>query len=127
MQFPAQLKYHPEHLWVRDDADGKVTVGITDFAQDQLGQVVYIDLPEVGDDIAAGDEMGAVESAKSVSDLIAPVSGQVLAVNQDLLDEPSPLNNDPYGKGWIAQVKLADPAELAGLLSAEDYQALIDG
>ncbi len=125
MQFPAQLKYHPEHLWVRDDADGKVTVGITDFAQDQLGQVVYIDLPEVGDDIAAGDEMGAVESAKSVSDLIAPVSGQVLAVNQDLLDDPSPLNNDPYGQGWIAQVQLADPAELDGLLSAEDYQAQV--
>jgi len=125
VQFPAQLKYHPEHLWVRDDADGKVTVGITDFAQDQLGQVVYIDLPEVGDDIAAGDEMGAVESAKSVSDLIAPVSGQVLAVNQDLLDDPSPLNNDPYGQGWIAQVQLADPAELDGLLSAEDYQAQV--
>lgn len=127
MQFPVNLKYHPEHLWVRQDNNDKVTLGITDFAQDQLGKVVYIELPEVGDDISSGEEMGAVESAKSISDLIAPVSGEVLEINEDLLDEPAPLNDDPYGKGWIAQVKLDDVEELSGLLDAEAYQAEVDG
>lgn len=125
MEFPADIKYHPEHMWVRIDQNGLATVGVTDFAQDQLGKVTYIDLPEEGDDITAGEEMGAVESAKSVSDLISPVSGEVTQVNEDLLDDSAALNDDPYGQGWVLKVKLDDAAQLDNLLSAEAYQAAI--
>ncbi len=120
MDFPDELLYHPGHLWVRDEGEGRVTVGITDFAQDQLGKVVYVDLPEVGDTVVEGEEMGAVESAKSVSDLIAPVTGEVLEINDDLNDDPAPINEDPYGAGWLALVKLEE--ELSpDLMDAQSY------
>ncbi len=125
MEYPAELKYHPEHMWVLVEED-VATVGITDFAQDQLGEVIYLDLPEPGEALGAGEELGAVESAKSVSDLISPVSGVVTEANRDLEDQPTAVNQDPYGDGWMAKVKLEDPAELAELLSAEAYQELLE-
>ena len=121
MNFPDDLAYSPEHLWVRHGGE-VVTVGISDFAQDQLGKVVYVDLPTPGQAVTAGSEMGAVESAKSVSDLICPVSGQVVEVNAALNDDPGPLNHDPYGAGWIAMVRLAGPLP-AELVNAGAYRA----
>jgi glycine cleavage system H protein len=122
VQYPPELSYSPDHLWVRDEDNGEVMVGITDYAQDQLGKVVYVDLPEVGDEISAGEEMGAIESAKSVSDLIAPVTGEILEVNDALADGPTVINDDPYGEGWLAKVKLENglPEEI---MSAADYEA----
>jgi len=120
LDFPDELMYHPGHLWVRDEGDGRVTVGITDFAQDQLGKVVYVDLPEVGDTVVEGEEMGAVESAKSVSDLIAPVTGEVLEINDDLNDDPAPINDDPYGAGWMAVIKLEEDLS-PDLMDADSY------
>ena len=121
MNFPDDLRYSPDHLWVRLIGD-TATVGLSDFAQDQLGKVIYVDLPAVGQIISAGAEMGAVESAKSVSDLIAPVDGVVVEVNAALADDPSALNHDPYGAGWVARVRLAPPLP-AGLMDAVAYQA----
>ena len=122
MEFPDDLLFHPDHLWVRREDGGRVTVGISDHAQDQLGRVVYVDLPEPGAVAAQGEEMGAIESAKSVSDLISPVDGEVLEVNDALADDPAPLNDDPYGAGWLAVIKLE--GELPDdLLSAEEYRA----
>ena len=123
MEFPGDILYGPGHLWVREQNNGLVQVGITDFAQDQLGKVIYIDLPEVGDEVSQGEDMGAIESAKSVSDLIAPVSGEVVEVNEALLDEAGPINDDPYGTGWMAVIKV--DGALEGLLSAEEYQARV--
>ena len=120
MNFPDDLSYSADHLWVRLQGE-QATLGISDFAQDQLGRVVYVDLPAKGDVVSAGSEMGAVESAKSVSDLIAPVSGQVVEVNQKLRDQPTLLNDDPYGQGWIAVIKL--DGEPPALMSAADYKA----
>ncbi len=127
MDFPDDLLYGSEHLWIRREEDqGLVTLGITDYAQDQLGEIVYVDLPQPGDTVAAGDEMGALESAKSVSDLISPVDGEVVEVNQALLDDPSPINHDPYGAGWMVRVRLEDGLP-QGLLSAAEYEALVAG
>ncbi|MBI4798472.1 MAG: glycine cleavage system protein GcvH [Desulfarculus sp.] len=123
MNIPDDLLYSPEHLWVR--AQGTIaTVGISDFAQDQLGRVVYVDLPSVGQAVAAGQEMGAVESAKSVSDLVAPVSGTVIEINEALADNPAPLNDDPYASGWLAKITLSGPLP-AGLLDAAAYRQLV--
>ncbi|MBI5521351.1 MAG: glycine cleavage system protein GcvH [Desulfarculus sp.] len=123
VNFPDDLLYSPGHLWVRAQG-GTVTVGISDFAQDQLGRVVYVDLPSVGQAVAAGQEMGAVESAKSVSDLIAPVSGRVAEINEALADNPAPLNDDPYASGWLARIELSGalPAEL---VDAAAYRKLV--
>lgn len=126
MDFPDDLKYHPEHMWVRLEEGGEATVGITDYAQDQLGTVIYVDLPDADQEITMGEELGAVESAKSVSDLISPVSGVVLESNQLLNDTPELINAKPYTGGWIARVKLEDPAELDELFEAEDYEADLD-
>ena len=123
MDFPDDLKYHPEHMWVRLEEDGVATVGITDFAQEQLGTVIYVDLPDADQEISQGEELGAVESAKSVSDLISPVTGVVLRVNQALEDTPDLINLEPYTGGWIARVKLEDPAELDELMDAGVYEA----
>lgn len=121
MNFPDDLRYSSDHLWVRLIGD-IATVGISDFAQDQLGKVIYVDLPAVGQAVSAGAEMGAVESAKSVSDLIAPVDGVVVEVNPALDETPSLLNDDPYGAGWVAKVRLtASPP--AGLMDAAAYRA----
>ncbi len=124
MDFPPELSYSQDHLWVRDEDDGEVVVGITEFAQDQLGKVVYVDLPEEGEEVSAGEEMGAIESAKSVSDLICPVSGEVLEVNDTLADTPAVINEDPYGDGWLVRVKL-EKVLPDDLLSAEEYEKQI--
>lgn len=121
---PEDLKYSSEHEWVRGDGSGTVRVGITDYAQDALGDIVYVSLPEVGDVVTAGSAVGELESTKSVSDVYAPVSGTVTARNDALLDAPESVNGDPYGEGWLFEVQPADSAEIAALLSAAAYGEL---
>jgi len=118
---PADLKYLETHQWVRVEADGTATVGITDFAQEQLGDVVYIGVPEVGVTVNGGEEAGVAESVKSASDVFSPVTGEVIEVNEKLEDEPEAVNEDPYGDGWMFKVKLADLGELDGLMDADAY------
>ena len=126
MNVPEDLRYSKEHEWVRVDGETAV-IGITDYAQDALGDVVYVDPPDVGTDLSAGDSFGEVESTKSVSELYAPISGTVSTVNNDLADEPEKLNADPYGEGWICSVTITDASELDALLDAAAYQAFIAG
>ena len=126
MQVPEQLRYSSDHEWVSVDG-GRARVGITDYAQHELGDVVYVQLPTVGASVAAGDSFGEVESTKSVSDVYAPVSGTVVAVNDALGASPELLNSDPYGGGWICEIELADATQVAGLLDAAAYQSLIEG
>lgn len=121
MTVPDDLRYTTEHEWVRDQG-GTVRVGITDYAQGQLGDVVYVALPEVGSDVTAHDSMGEVESTKSVSDLYAPLTGRVVARNEALLDSPELVNSDPYGEGWIVEIEVGDPSEVDGLLDAAAYR-----
>ena len=121
-QTPSELKYASSHEWARLEEDGTVTVGITDHAQDALGDVVFVELPEVGATLAAGDEAGVVESVKAASDIYAPVGGEVLAVNEQLEDEPEMVNADPYNDGWFFKLRPGDTDELDGLMSAEDYR-----
>lgn len=123
---PRELKYLDTHEWARDESDGSVTVGITDHAQDSLGDVVYVELPELGSTINAGEETGVVESVKAASDIFAPVSGEVIAVNAALEDEPETINGSPYGDGWFYKVKMSDPTELEQLLDAEGYLAAVE-
>jgi glycine cleavage system H protein len=122
--YPEDLKYHPEHDWARIEGD-EATFGITWFAQDQLGEVVFFDPPEVGATISAGSSYAEVESVKAVSDVIAPLSGEVTAVNQELSGDPEAVNNDPYGQGWLVRVKLSDPSEVDGLLDVAAYRDLL--
>jgi glycine cleavage system H protein len=122
--YPSDLKYDKEHEWVRVEGD-VVTIGISDFAQEQLGEVVYIDLPAVGDTVNAGDTFGEVESVKSVSELYSPVTGEVVKVNDELDGAPETVNEDAYGTGWMIEVKLADPTELDGLMGVDEYQDFI--
>ena len=121
---PSDLKYASSHEWARLDGD-VVTVGITDHAQEALGDLVYVELPEVGDTVAAGDEAGVVESVKAASDIYAPVSGEIVAINDALEDTPELINSDPYGEGWMYKIKVADVSELDNLLSADDYEAQV--
>ena len=116
-------KFHKEHLWFKVEGDTGV-IGITDYAQQQLGDIVYVDLPDEGDEIKKDESLGEVESAKTLSDLIAPVSGEVIEVNNNAVDDPSIINKDPMGEGWLLKVKLSDPSELDNLLSEEDYKKL---
>jgi len=125
MDFPEELKYTEEHEWVLVEED-IVTVGITDFAQEQLGDVVFVELPEVGDDLEAGKSFGVVESVKAVSDIYAPVSGEVVEVNDELPDEPETINSSPYDDGWLVKIKLTDPSELDDLMDADDYSKFIE-
>ena len=123
---PAELKYTKEHEWVSElTADGTVRIGVPDHAQSELGDVVYVDLPEVGETIDAEATFGEIESTKSVSDLFAPIAGEVVAVNEDLADAPETVNSDPYGAGWLIEVRPNDAADIEGLLSAADYEAEI--
>ena len=122
---PEELRYTVEHEWVRAHADGTATFGITHFAQDALGDIVYVSLPSAGDTLAAGAACGEVESTKSVSDVYAPVAGEVVEVNGALDGSPETINADPYGGGWLVRVRLADPAAVDGLLSATEYHALM--
>ena len=126
MTVPAQLLYSTDHEWVAVDGT-RARIGITDYAQDALGDVVYVQAPTMGATVKAGDSFSEVESTKSVSDIYAPVSGTVAAVNEKLSDGPDALNTDPYGAGWICDIEMSDPADLDGLLDAVGYQALIDG
>ncbi|MBX0324477.1 glycine cleavage system protein GcvH [Halomicroarcula sp. F13] len=118
---PEDLRYLESHEWVRVD-DGTARVGITDFAQDELGDVVFVELPDEGEELTAGDEFGVVESIKAVSDVYAPVSGTVTGVNEALFDDPELVNEDPFGEGWMVELELADEDELDALLSPDAYR-----
>ena len=120
--YPDNLKYSESHQWARQEENIAV-IGITDFAQEQLGEVVYLDLPQVDDELTAGEVMGSVESVKSISDLYSPVSGRVIAVNEALLDDPAKINQEAYGAGWMVKIEMFNPAELEQLLTAAEYQA----
>lgn len=121
---PPELGYTSEHEWVRFNDDGTATMGITDFAQEQLGDVVYLELPKVGEMLVQGEKFGEVESVKSVSDLFAAISGELLEINTRLEKEPELVNDEPYGEGWLIKLKVANIAEREKLLSAEDYEAI---
>ncbi|MGG1945500.1 glycine cleavage system protein GcvH [Trinickia sp. NRRL B-1857] len=121
---PAELKYTDEHEWIRAEADGTVAVGITDHAQATLGDIVFLELPEVGKEIKAGDAVGVVESVKAASDIYAPVTGEIVAVNDEIVDSPEEVNGDAYGS-WLFKVKLADAASVDSLLDAAAYEKLI--
>lgn len=124
MEFPEDLRYSKEHEWVL--VEGNVaTIGITDYAQDQLGDIVFVELPAIGDKVSKEDAFGVVESVKAVSDIYAPVSGRVLEVNDDLPDNPEMLNEDPYGDGWIIKIEMNDPDDLKDLLTATEYETYV--
>ena len=120
---PSELKYASSHEWARLEEDGTVTVGISDHAQEALGDVVFVELPELGASLAAGDEAGVVESVKAASDIYSPVGGEVVAINEQLEDEPETVSGDPYHDGWFYRLQPSDKGELEKLLSAEDYAA----
>jgi glycine cleavage system H protein len=124
--YPDDLKYHQEHDWAKVDGD-TATFGITWFAQDQLGEVVFVELPEVGSSVSADGTYAEVESVKAVSDVFAPLSGEVTEVNEALSDSPETINDDPYGGGWIAKVRLSDPSEVDSLLEVDAYKKLLEG
>lgn len=125
-EMPGDLLYTKEHEWLRREEDGSVTVGITDYAQSALGDLVYVELPEQGSDLVADGEMAVVESVKAASDVYAPISGSVVAVNEALADDPEKINSDPYGDGWIVRIQPADGIDESGLMSPDGYQALLD-
>ena len=124
MNVPAELKYTKEHEWIRVEGEEAV-VGITDYAQSQLGDIVFVECETVGDALEAGETFGTVEAVKTVSDLFLPVAGEVLEFNEELEGEPELVNKDPYGKGWIVKIKISDETELDGLLNADAYKAII--
>ena len=126
MNVPAELRYSKDHEWARLESTGRIRVGITDYAQDALGDVVFVELPANGIVVASGDTVGEVESTKSVSDLYAPISGTVVEVNDMLTDAPEKLNEDPYGEGWICLIEPDDPGQFDLLLDASAYSALIE-
>lgn len=123
MNFPANLKYSKDHEWVK--VDGNIaTIGISDFAQDQLGDIVFVDIQTEGEELAAGEVFGAIEAVKTVADALMPVSGKVIEVNADLEGAPESVNTDPYGAGWMIKVEMSNPAELDDLMDAEAYEAI---
>jgi glycine cleavage system H protein len=122
MEYPEDLRYTREHEWIREEEGNRLRVGITDFAQDALGDVVYVDVPDVGAEITAGEPFGEVESTKSVSDVFAPVTGTVVETNAVLVDTPNLVNEDPYGGGWMILVEPSDPSEIEGLMDARAYR-----
>lgn len=123
---PEDLKYTEEHEWVRVLDDHRVEVGITDFAQSELSDIVYVELPEVGKKVRKGEVIATVEAVKTVAEVYSPVSGKVVEVNSALEDAPETINQDPYGKGWMVRIELSDPGELEGLLTPEQYKQLIE-
>jgi glycine cleavage system H protein len=123
--YPEDLKYSKDHTWVRVE-DDEGTIGITDFAQESLGDIVFVDVPEEEDEFEAGDEIAEVESTKATSSVITPVSGSVIEVNEDIEDSPDTINESPYGDGWIVRIKLSDPSELKGLMDAAAYQKFLE-
>ncbi|OKI32499.1 glycine cleavage system protein H [Saccharothrix sp. CB00851] len=124
---PEELKYTEEHEWVLRTGEDTVRVGITDYAQEQLGDVVFVQLPELGEQVAAGQTLGEVESTKSVSDIYAPLAGEVVARNDSLDQQPDLVNSDPYGEGWMVELRLEDPTAVDDLLDAAAYQELVAG
>jgi glycine cleavage system H protein len=124
MEFPAGLRYTKEHEWIRVEGS-QAYVGITDYAQQELGDVVYVELPEAGGALRSMEPFGVVESVKAVSDLFSPVSGAVTQVNEELFNRPELVNNDPYGQGWMLLVEISDPSQLDALLTAEQYEAYL--
>jgi len=125
MSYPEDLKYTREHEWLRDNGDGTATIGITEFAQSELGDIVFVEIEEEGFEFEKDDVFGTVEAVKTVSELYAPVDGEVEGINEELEDEPELVNSDPYGKGWMIKIKVADASQLDELLSAEEYQEII--
>jgi len=125
MVFPEELKYTEEHEWVLVE-DDVATIGVSDFAQDQLGDIVFVELPEVGDTLEVGDSFGVVESVKAVSDVYAPANGEVVEVNESLPDEPEALNNSPYEDGWMIKLKLSDSTDLDSLMDVSAYQEFVE-
>jgi glycine cleavage system H protein len=125
MEFPEDLYYSKEHVWVRLTA-GKALIGITDHAQKELGSIVFADLPEEGAEIEKGETLGSLESSKTVAEVFAPISGQVLKPNRDLEEDPSLINDDPYGNGWLVTMDLDDPDELEGLLNSVEYENFLE-
>lgn len=123
---PNELKYASSHEWIRAEGDGVYTVGITEHAQELLGDMVFVELPDVGDNVAAGDDVAVAESVKAASDIYAPIAGEVLSVNEELEDSPELVNSDPYGDGWLFKLKADDESELESLLNAEGYAASIE-
>ncbi|MDE0746182.1 MAG: glycine cleavage system protein GcvH [Porticoccaceae bacterium] len=126
-ELPVELKYAPSHEWARLDSDGTVVIGITDHAQEALGDVIYVELPEVGAEIDAGAEIAVVESVKAASDIYSPVSGKVVEVNQALEDEPDKVNESPYADGWFVRIKLSNPDELNDMMDVNSYHMAIEG
>lgn len=124
MNIPAQLKYTTDHEWVRIEGD-MAFIGITDYAQGELGEIVYVDVPTEGETVAAGEVFGSIEAVKTVADLLMPVEGEVVELNAALEDQPELVNNDPYGKGWIIKVKMADPAKVETLMDAAAYSSFL--
>ncbi|PCJ49349.1 MAG: glycine cleavage system protein H [Gammaproteobacteria bacterium] len=124
-EIPSELKYTKEHEWIRLDDEGTVVVGITDHAQELLGDMVYVELPEVDDSVASGDETGVVESVKAASDIYAPISGEIVEVNEELADAPEHVNAEPYDSGWLYKMTVGDEADLDELLTADEYAELI--
>jgi glycine cleavage system H protein len=122
--YPEELRYHPEHDWARVE-DGEATVGITWFAQDALGELVHFEAPDEGTTVTKDQSYGEVESVKAVSDVIAPVSGEILAVNAKVVEEPETVNENPYGDGWLLRIRMSDPSEVDSLLDVEAYKALL--
>ena len=118
---PSELKYTEDHEWVKVTEDNVALIGITDYATEELGEIVYVELPEIGDEVIQGDEFGSVESVKSLSSLFSPISGEVLSVNSGLVDQPATLNDSPFEDGWLIRVKFADNDEIDDLMTAEEY------
>ncbi|MDH3616190.1 MAG: glycine cleavage system protein GcvH [Gammaproteobacteria bacterium] len=125
-ELPGDLLYTKDHEWLRREDDGTVTIGITDHAASSLGDLVYVELPEVEQDVDSGGEMAVVESVKAASDVYAPISGSVVAVNEDLADDPEKINSEPYGEGWIVRIAPSDDVDESELMSPDDYQQLLD-
>jgi len=124
MNFPEDLKFSKEHEWVR--VTGNIaTIGVSDYAQDQLGEVVFVELPDEGEEFEKDDAFGVIESVKSVNDIYAPLSGRIVEVNDPVVDSPEIVNEDPYGEGWLVKIEISDPKELSELMSAKDYEAYI--
>ncbi len=127
MEYPSDLRYTAQHEWGAIEEGGRLRVGITDFAQDALGDVVYVDLPALETEVRAGEALGEVESTKSVSEIFSPVSGRVVERNEDLADSPELVNQDPYGEGWMVVIAMSDPSELDDLMDADGYRRVVEG
>ncbi|NBC64946.1 MAG: glycine cleavage system protein GcvH [Bacteroidetes bacterium] len=126
MKFPEDLKYTKEHEWVRDNGDGTATVGITDFAQGELGDIVFVELEPEGSEFDQDEVFGTVEAVKTVSELFCPIAGEITEINEVLEDEPELVNTDPYGKGWMVKIKMDDASDLDSLLSVENYKEIVE-